>query len=115
MLTIGELYLLRLSFGTQIRGKADAAIVPSGIKNFTITQDINKFLPSFDFEIKDDQGMLTHVIPFDQRVSKLKIKFSGAEDIENLEKHNLMDFDTYNRHPGSDYMLQFNGLLAIPN
>jgi hypothetical protein len=108
MLTRTTDYALRFKFGD-----VEASIDPQAFREFTITQDINSFLPSFTIKTVDRQGLLTHIIPFDRRVSKMFVQFGKYEDIQNLDQHNYFEFIAYRKYPDSDGMFKIQGLLNI--
>ena len=105
-------YLLRLKFGD-----VSIPLDPSVIEEFTITQDMHSFLPSVRMMLKDSSGALSHIVPFDKRMSRASVQFNlFSEDLGELS--NAMDFMVYSRQPESIYMSSMNyeilGLMDIP-
>ena len=43
------------------------------IEEFYIVQDLNKFLPSFRLRIRDADGFLSHLIPFDRKAGTITV------------------------------------------
>jgi len=87
-------YYLRVKFGDK-----DVPVNPSNLKELTIIQDINKFLPEFRLQLVDTTGALTHTFPFDINMSKIYIEFSP--DLEH-ETQNALTFAVYQREPYAD-------------
>ena len=103
-------YHLLLKFGEVI-----VPITTSVLRELTIIQDFNKFLPEFRLRIEDPTGAFTHVLPFDKNMSKVYIEL--AEDTETEDK-NIFTFDVYERNPKgnrSDPSTEYDaqGLLSI--
>ena len=103
-------YILQVSFGGN-----PIYLDPSQIREFTIVQDLNKLLPELRMRIADSSGAYTHLIPFDQSMSKVQI-------IIGLNAQNAITqtylFDIYRRTPKSEAVLRGEydivGLLSIP-
>jgi hypothetical protein len=108
MLTRTTDYVLRLKFGD-----VEASIDPHALREFSVTQDISTFLPSFVLKTIDRQGLLTHIVPFDRRVSKMFVQFGKQEDIQNGEDHNYFNFVAYRKYPDSDGIFHVEGLLDV--
>ena len=87
-------YYLRVKFGDK-----DVPVNPSNLKELTIIQDINKFLPEFRLQLVDTTGALTHTLPFDINMSKVQVEFSP--DLEH-ETPNSLTFSIYQREPYAD-------------
>ena len=90
---IGSYYLL-IQFGQTV-----IPISPANLKELTITQDLNRFLPEFRLRINDNTGALTHVLPFDKAMSRVYIEL--AENQASTDKNAFL-FDVYRRKPSSD-------------
>jgi len=105
---------LRLEFGRdKVSKKADSIrIEPQQIKEFSITLDINSFLPSFRLKISDSSGFLTHMIPFDRNLSRLHVQLAKSTATE-LDDTVDFDFDVYRRFPRSDFIYDIEGLLIV--
>ncbi len=108
MLTRATDYILRLKFGD-----LEASIDPHSLREFSVIQDINSFLPTFTLKTVDRQGLLTHVVPFDRRVSKMFVQFGNHETIEKGQEHNYFNFIVYRRFPDSDGLFHVEGLLDV--
>ena len=111
MFGVAGSYFLNVSFGN-----TPINLDPSQIREFTIVQDLNKFLPELRMRISDQSGGFTHLIPFDQGMSKIQI--ICGEDISNPITQTYL-FDVYRRTPTSEAVLRGEydivGLLAVPN
>ena len=109
-------YLLKLDFGS-----TDANINFGNIKEFTIIQELDKFLPSFRIKLIDSEGLATHINPFDKGMSRVSVQFGSSSA---GGEYNGMDFLVYRRHPAAYFttsvefdmvgLLEAEGLLA-PN
>ena len=103
-------YLLRLNFG----GDTNVPVDPQYLKRFDIIQDMNKLLPSFGITLRDPQGAMTHIIPFDKGMSRISAQL--GESFESPD-YNDFDFMVYRRQPqglfaaGNDYDIR--GLLDM--
>ncbi|MHA1859715.1 MAG: hypothetical protein ACTSVF_01275 [Candidatus Asgardarchaeia archaeon] len=105
---VGYSYRLRFQLGNN-----DLAIEPYAIDEFTITTDINQFLPSLRVSFTDSQGLLTHVIPFDSRTNKVTITVGRGIDVH--KQRNEYTFDIYRRFPNSRSRYDIEGLLSVEN
>jgi hypothetical protein len=102
-------YHLRLKFGED-EIPFDPKLL--GVQEFTITLDINRFLPSIRIRFKDAQGILTHFQPFDSKINKIEVDFHrGSEDGDILP--NSCTFDVYRRFPDSSLMYDIEGLMSV--
>lgn len=77
-------------------GDIELPVTESNLRELTIVQDINKFLPEFRLKINDSTGYITHVTPFDSRMSKVRIEL--ADTPESKDK-NAFDFAVFRRMP----------------
>jgi len=104
-------YTLRMKFG-----ESDIPLVPSGINEITIIQDMNRFLPSLYINMADPSGILTHIKPFDKEMSRINIEI-GSLDASAVT--NTFSFWTYRRFPDAisttGMMYEMNALLNVPN
>jgi len=98
MFTLQDNYRIKLMFG-----QTEIPITPQHIDELTIVQDMEKFLPSFRLRIKDSDGVLTHVAPFDISLSKISISIL-EDSVDN--KNSNFDFTIFRRFPESDATLQ---------
>jgi hypothetical protein len=88
---IKDQYFLRLKFGED-----DIPINSSIMNIFSIIQDSNKFLPSAQISLKDSSGILTHMVPSDSRMNKVRVEIGyGMED----KPANSFDFSVIRRKP----------------
>lgn len=85
---------------------------PQQIKEFTITLDINSFLPSFRLIMNDSEGILTHLTPFDLSSGRLHVSIGQSTDL-GIEDTTDFSFDIYRRFPTSDFVWEVEGLLMV--
>lgn len=81
--------------------KFGGIVVPlstSVLRELTIIQDMEKFLPEFRLRIQDATGALTHILPFDQNMSKVQIECSVDYETKDV---NYFDFEAFIREPGA--------------
>ena len=111
MFGVANNYFLNVLFGD-----TPITLDPSQIREFTVVQDLNKFLPELRIRIADASGAYTHLIPFDQGMSKITI--TAGPDVTNPVGQTWV-FDVYRRTPTSEAILtgeyDIVGLLAIPD
>lgn len=109
MLALKGNYLLKVNFGD-----ADVAIDVNNIKEFTIVQDLKKFLPEFHIRLIDAQGILTHLVPFGKTLTKIKVQIGESYQ---SPVNNAFNFQVYRRQPegafGSGAIYDIRGLLAV--
>jgi hypothetical protein len=105
---------LRLEFSREdVSKKGDAIdIEPQQIEEFTVTLDINRFLPSFRLKMQDSAGFFTHLVPFDRNLSRLHVQFANSTAL-GLENTTDFSFDVYRRYPRSDMIYDIEGMLVI--
>jgi hypothetical protein len=89
-------YFLRLIFGENL----EVPISNQFIKRFNIIQDMTRLLPSFRITLRDTQGGLTHLIPFDKDMSRLKVQIGRSV---GSTVYNFFDFLTFRRKAQSTY------------
>jgi hypothetical protein len=103
--------LLLIKFGgTQIQTD------DTNLKELTIIQDINKFLPEFKLKLGDSGGLLTHLVPSDRKNGKVYIEL--AQDPTDQKTKNAWAFTTYTRTPEGDQsnpsaVFSIDGLLDV--
>jgi hypothetical protein len=95
-------------------GKKTLPLEVPNLRELTIVQDINKFLPEFRMKIVDATGALTHLSPIDNSMGKISIGF--AQDTDR-DMQNNMDFDAYmylpeGRQSSPASMYDIEGLLS---
>jgi hypothetical protein len=107
MIELAGNYLLRFELaGTTIPMSFDM------IREFTIIQDMNKFLPLFRFSVHDPTGLFVHTLPSDKTVNKMYVEV-GKSISEELD--NSFNFLVYRKFPESQSRMQaifeISGLL----
>lgn len=105
-------YYLLLKFGDKL-----VPVNPSVLKELTIIQNYNHFLPEIRLKLVDNSGFLTHVFPFDRSMSKIFVEI--GESPNSINK-NSFEFLVYERQPEGDRSLpsglyDITGLLNIEN
>lgn len=93
-------------------GDKDIYYMPHMLEEFTIIQDIDSFLPAFRLSIQDTDGIFSHVLPFDESLSKVYVGFNRGSELTNS-----FDFKVYRRFikssAGVANVYDINGLLDI--
>jgi hypothetical protein len=104
-------YTLNIKFGD-----TNIPLNPTAMDEFTIIQDMNRFLPYFRLRLMDSSGIFTHVAPFDKGMSRVSVQVAGSigTDIQNA-----YSFVVYRRFPESMYVVSnhydVGGLLDVSN
>ena len=80
------------------------------IEEFYIVQDLNKFLPSFRLRIRDADGFLSHLIPFDKKAGTITVVLGSGSAVEGATEYK---FEVYRRFPTSNDVYDIEGLLAV--
>jgi len=82
------------------------------VRELTIAQDIDRFLPTFKLVVKDATGLLGEYIPFDRNLNKVSIEIARGTSQDNL---NEFEFTVSRRRTNSerDYVIQ--GILDVNN
>jgi len=110
VLGVGNNYFLQVQFGQQT-----IPITPSMIREFTIVQDLNKFLPELRMRLADSTGAFTHLIPFDRNMSEVTVML-GTTGGNAIQQQYI--FDIYRRYPTSEGILSGEydaiGLMHLP-
>jgi hypothetical protein len=108
-LGISGQYVLSVKFGDQ-----EIPVNASNLKQCTVIQDIRKLLPEFRFIMKDTSGILSHVMPFDKKMSRLSFKISTAVEDPKMD---FYDFTVYRRELVADGLANgdydIRGLLDV--
>lgn len=104
-------YHLLVKFGDIV-----APLGPSNLKELTIVQDMNSFLPEFRLRVQDTSGALTHVMPSDKSMSDIYVEVASTP---SGKYKNSFSFSAFNRRPVGDQsnpssMYDVSGLLNIP-
>lgn len=100
-------YFLRVEFGGNLVG-----IEPSMIKEVSITQDLDTFLPSFRLAFMDSSGLLREAFPYDSTLNKVSIEIGKHFGSDKLNK---FDFRVLRRTPTSDGIYEVAGILDVDN
>lgn len=104
-------FVLKITFGDIV-----IPFDPSAMPEFTIIQDMNRFLPYFKLTMFDATGVFTHQVPFDKGISRVSIDISNSM---SAEVNNSFKFAIYRRFPeglyGVSNTYDIQGLLDIPN
>lgn len=85
---------------------------PQMVEELTITQDMDRLLPTFKMALVDATKLLADVIPYDKNSNNIKIEICRSENTSNL---NLFDLSVKRRstvYPGERCVLE--GALNIP-
>jgi len=104
-------YLLKCDFGG-----VNANINSQNIIEFTIIQDMHKFLPEVRVQLSDPQGIMTHLIPYDKNMAQMSVQVNKS--IKGQESvYNDFDFTIFRRQPegqyGSSAHYDIRGLLDM--
>lgn len=106
MLLTGN-YNLNIKFGGNV-----VNITPQMIQELTITQDIERFLPTFRMTLLDPTRILSEILPFDKVINKVQIELSLSEDLSEL---NVFSFEVKRRKTGSEEVYDVEGVLELPD
>lgn len=98
-------YYLRINFGGFI-----VPIQPQMIKEVSITQDIDSFLPTFRIAILDSGNYLTNIIPYDKSLNTVTIEIGKTTFSNDL---NLFNFRVLRRTPIADGLYEISGILDV--
>ncbi len=93
-------------------GDADTLITPQMIQELTITQDIERLLPTFKLSLADASKILAEIIPYDKNSNTVSIDL--ARDSNSLEI-NEFTFEVKRRtaiSPEDSYTIE--GILKVP-
>ena len=96
-------YLLKLDFGVEDKA-TNLDITSQNLKEFTIIQDINKFLPEIRIQLIDPLGVLTHLAPFDKNMSRISVQMGRDLSAESEDvTYNDYNFIVFRRQPQGQY------------
>jgi hypothetical protein len=87
-------------------------VSPQMIQELTITQDIDRLVPTFNFRISDATGLLGEVVPFDKESNQISLRFSRFQTSNSL---NEFQFLVKRRRPLGDKSYAIEGVLDVPN
>jgi hypothetical protein len=92
-------------------GGTDVTIVPQMIREFTITQDIDRLLPTFKLTLEDATKTLMEVVPYDKNVNVVEFEFSRTS---NLTDMNNFKFNVKRRSASSpEDNISIEGILDV--
>jgi hypothetical protein len=109
MLELTGNYLIEIKLGDLV-----LPIQKDSILELVISSDINKMVPEFRLVLRDPQGVMTHLMPFDKDLSRIKIQIGKSINSDVL---NEFDFLVYKAFPenkfGTGMTYIINGLLNV--
>jgi hypothetical protein len=76
------------------------------IKELTITQDVDRLLPTFKLVLRDATKVLAEITPYDKRLNSVMIELARGSD---MTEANLFNFDVKRRmaeSPEDDYVIE---------
>jgi len=107
MQVIGN-YSLNVRIGDEL-----VNIFPQMIKELTITQDIERLLPTFKMSLRDATKILAELMPYDKTSNKIQFELSRTSDVDDI---NIFDFVVKRRNVASpEDIYTVEGLLDIPD
>lgn len=98
-------YQINIKFGDVL-----VPVLPQMLEELTITQDIDRVLPTFKLVIKDATGLLGEIVPFDKNLNNMDIEIARGINPDNFNNFN---FYVKRRSPSSDKMYEVEGLLNV--
>jgi hypothetical protein len=87
-------------------------VVPQMISDLSVILDIDRFVPMFNFTVKDVTGLLGEIIPFDNESNQITLRFSRQHSTDKL---NEFKFVVKRRRPLGDKTYSIEGVLDVPN
>jgi hypothetical protein len=99
-------YTLNVTIG----GKT-VPVYPQMIQEMTVTQDIDRLLPTFKMVLHDATHILSEIAPYDKTANVVGLEFTRSEDLSNL---NLFEFDVKRRRVLNGDTYEVEGLLRVP-
>jgi hypothetical protein len=108
-------YSLTILFRRETTAIYDDPVIlePQNIREFSITLDINRFLPSFRTVLNDSAGYYSNYLPFD-RISLSRMQVLLRSNIKKKpEDVTQFFFDVYRRQPTEELIYDMQGMLAI--
>lgn len=100
-------YVLNIKFGEE-----ELTISPQMIKELTISQDIDRLLPTFKLVVSDPTKILADIIPYDKGSNKVRFEISRGVQPTEI---NQFDFTVKRRNttsPEEEYSIE--GVLDLP-
>lgn len=100
-------YILNIEIGgTQV------TVAPQMIRELTITQDIERLLPTFKMVLKDGTKILSDVLPYDNSSNSIRIEITRSADSTDI---NTFEFAVKRRNTASpDDVYSVEGVLSVP-
>jgi len=98
-------YYINLKFGDTI-----IPLSPTMIEELTITQDIDRFLPTFKLGVKDATGLLGEIAPFDKNLNSVSLEIARNVSIDDLNEFRFR-VDRRNAISNKEYVVQ--GVLDV--
>lgn len=94
-------------------GGTPTAIPPQMIRELTITEDLERLLPTFKMTLKDATKLLSDVAPYDNNSNAIRVEFARGIDTTDL---NTFDFLVKRRQALSpEEVYSVEGLLDVPS
>jgi len=100
-------YILNLKFGGTI-----VSVVPQMIKEMTITQDVDRLVPTFRICVRDTTGILGEIVPLDKNLNNVELEIVRGDNSDNL---NNFKFVVKRRRITSSKDYEIVGVLSIDN
>lgn len=100
-------YSLLVKFGDVI-----VPISPQMIEEFTITQDLDRIVPTFKLRIKDATGLLGDIIPYDKNMNTISVELCRTSVQDDL---NEFKFAVKRRKATFNKFYEIEGMLDVPN
>jgi|GEM_PF-4280754 len=93
-------------------GDVVVPLSPQMIEELTITQDMERLLPTFKLVVADATRLLSDTIPYDKDSNRIKIEIGRTENSSNLNMFDLFVKRRTSIYPGERVALE--GTLNIP-
>lgn len=84
-------YFLKLKFGDD-----ELLTTPDTLKDVTLIQYMDKFVPSLKLQLVDSQGLLQHLFPFDKYMSRIFLQFGLTYAGTEFNSFDYMVWRRYN-------------------
>jgi len=97
-------------------GEGPVQVDQTNLKELTIIQDMNKFLPEFRLRVSDSSGLFTHIVPSDKHWGSVYMEL-GINENDQATK-NAFSFLVYSRTPVGEQsnpsaVYDIDGLLDV--
>lgn len=86
-------------------------VIPQMIEELTISQDIDRLVPTFKLRVTDNTGTLGHIIPYDGESNSITLSFYRSGN--SPDRRNIFVFDTKRRRFLSDGSYEVEGILNV--